>query len=199
MTAVPEKFAVVCSKKNLTAELIAKSGKFSFSVLQQNARQDIIVTFGYKSGRDIEKFAGLNYKKGKTGVPILTDDCIAWFECELVQSFDAGTHLVFIGTVVDNDLIDGSKEPLTYNYYRETRKGKAPENAPTYIKPQISEPVKSENNAQYKCPACGYIYDPAEGDPDGGIAPGTPFEEIPDDWKCPICGMEKSEFEKIEK
>jgi rubredoxin len=51
--------------------------------------------------------------------------------------------------------------------------------------------------AKYKCTVCGYIYDPAEGDKDGGIAPGTPFEKIPDSWVCPMCGAAKSDFEKI--
>ncbi|HAZ36814.1 MAG TPA: rubredoxin [Clostridiaceae bacterium] len=49
---------------------------------------------------------------------------------------------------------------------------------------------------KYVCPACGYIYDPELGDPDNGIAPGTKFEDIPDDWVCPVCGLAKSEFEK---
>jgi rubredoxin len=52
--------------------------------------------------------------------------------------------------------------------------------------------------AKYKCIVCGYIYDPELGDPDGGVAPGTPFEEIPDDWVCPICGVGKSEFKKVD-
>lgn len=46
---------------------------------------------------------------------------------------------------------------------------------------------------KYVCP-CGYEYDPAKGDPDGGIAPGTPFEAIPDSWVCPVCGLGKSDF-----
>jgi rubredoxin len=48
---------------------------------------------------------------------------------------------------------------------------------------------------KYKCSVCGYVYDPAEGDPDSGIAPGTPFEKIPDNWVCPVCGVDKSAFE----
>ena len=52
--------------------------------------------------------------------------------------------------------------------------------------------------AKYECSVCGYVYDPELGDPDGGVAAGTPFEEIPDDWVCPVCGASKSEFEKIE-
>lgn len=51
---------------------------------------------------------------------------------------------------------------------------------------------------KYVCTACGYVYDPAEGDPDSGIEPGTPFENLPDDWTCPICGVGKDEFEKEE-
>ncbi|MBE7029869.1 MAG: rubredoxin [Ruminococcaceae bacterium] len=50
---------------------------------------------------------------------------------------------------------------------------------------------------QYECTACGYIYDPAEGDPDNGIAPGTPFEELPEDWTCPMCGLSKDAFEPL--
>lgn len=49
---------------------------------------------------------------------------------------------------------------------------------------------------RYICVLCGYIYDPAEGDPESGIAPGTAFEDIPDDWTCPACGVGKEYFEE---
>ena len=49
---------------------------------------------------------------------------------------------------------------------------------------------------RYVCQICGYIYDPADGDPDNGIEPGTSFEDLPDDWTCPVCGASKDEFEK---
>ena len=48
----------------------------------------------------------------------------------------------------------------------------------------------------YTCTVCGYVYNPAEGDPDSGIAPGTAFEDLPDSWVCPVCGAPKTEFEK---
>jgi rubredoxin len=51
--------------------------------------------------------------------------------------------------------------------------------------------------AKYVCTLCGWVYDPAEGDPDGGVAPGTAFEDIPEDWVCPVCGATKSAFEKV--
>ena len=50
---------------------------------------------------------------------------------------------------------------------------------------------------KYECSVCGYIYAPAKGDPDGGIAPGTPYESLPDDWVCPVCGASKSEFKPL--
>jgi rubredoxin len=51
---------------------------------------------------------------------------------------------------------------------------------------------------KYVCTVCGYVYDPKEGDPDSGIEPGTAFEDLPDDWVCPVCGAPKEDFEKEE-
>jgi len=59
-----------------------------------------------------------------------------------------------------------------------------------------NKPEKSMK--KYRCIVCGWIYDPAQGDPDGGIAPGTPFEDIPDEWSCPLCGVGKDQFEPVE-
>ncbi len=75
-----------------------------------------------------------------------------------------------------------------------SRRGTTPKAAPSYVE------IKKEaipTMAKYKCTVCGYIYDPELGDPDGGIKPGTPFEKIPDDWICPVCGAAKDMFEKI--
>lgn len=51
---------------------------------------------------------------------------------------------------------------------------------------------------RYQCMVCGYIYDPEKGDPDGGIAPGTAFDDLPDDWSCPVCGAAKSNFARMD-
>lgn len=51
---------------------------------------------------------------------------------------------------------------------------------------------------KYECTLCGYIYDPEKGDPENGVEPGTAFEDIPDDWVCPVCGAPKEDFEKVE-
>ena len=53
------------------------------------------------------------------------------------------------------------------------------------------------NMAKYECDPCGYVYDPAEGDSEGGVPAGTAFEDLPADWVCPICGASKDEFKKV--
>jgi len=55
---------------------------------------------------------------------------------------------------------------------------------------------EEERMDRYVCTVCGYVYDPALGDPDSGVKPGTRFEDIPDSWECPVCGAAKSDFEK---
>lgn len=60
--------------------------------------------------------------------------------------------------------------------------------------------VQSEEKVanKYRCTVCDYIYDPSLGDPDSGVSPGTPFEGLPPDWVCPICGVPQNLFEKLE-
>ncbi len=202
VTAIPSQLAVSCSKNNLSAKIISKSGYFSVSVLHKDVSEELLGRFGYKSGNDIDKFSETQYFTGKTGVPIVTEDSVAWFECKVLQQVDVGSHLLFIGEVLDGDFLDIDKEPITYSYFRNVRRGVAPKNAPTYIEkkkvqkqPSIIE--KPVNLQKWVCLVCGYIYDPALGDPDSGIAPGTLFEDLPSDWVCPVCGAEKSDFETI--
>jgi flavin reductase (DIM6/NTAB) family NADH-FMN oxidoreductase RutF/rubredoxin len=199
VTAEPPQIAVSCSKNNLTTGKTEKSGKFSVSVLHQSADAGLIGLFGYQSGKDVNKFAATEYFLGKNGVPIVIQDVIAWFECEVTMQTDAGTHIIFIGKVVDAGLIDTDIPPLTYAYYRAVKKGLSPKNAPTYIDPEkLSGKPATSGGKKYRCLACSYIYDPDAGDPESGIAPGTPFEDLPDDWQCPVCGAIKEMFEEIE-
>ena len=58
--------------------------------------------------------------------------------------------------------------------------------------------MKNKSNmSKWMCSVCGYVYDPDEGDPEGGIAAGTAFEELPDGWVCPVCGAEKAVFQHM--
>jgi flavin reductase (DIM6/NTAB) family NADH-FMN oxidoreductase RutF/rubredoxin len=199
VSSSPSQIAICCSKDNYSCELIRKIGKFSISVLNQDSKPEIMGTFGFRSGKDIDKLASIKHFTGKTGVPIVTEDCNAWFECSVVSEVDAGSHFLFIASIVDFDLTNSKAIPLTYAWYREMKNGFAPKNAPTFIdKTKIeNKKVTTATSKKYKCLVCGHIYDPDEGDPDSGIEAGTAFEDIPDDWMCPICGAAKDMFEEI--
>lgn len=189
VTAEPPRFAACCNKNNYTAELIQKHNAFSVSVLDKDAKPTIFGTFGFKTGKDFDKMKGINVRYGDTGVPIVLDESIAVLEFKLLQTVDAGTHLIFIGELQNADILDNSKEALTYTYYRQARKGVAPKNAPTYIDKSKLEKKAEITYKKYKCPACGYIYD--EG------TEKIKFKDLSDDWVCPVCGTEKSDFIEI--
>ncbi|MBA7566002.1 High molecular weight rubredoxin [subsurface metagenome] len=194
ITSQPPTIAVSINKNNLTYDYIKQSKVFTASILAQDTPLAFIGHFGFKSGRDIDKFKGINYKMGTTKAPVVTDHILAYLEARLLQEVDAGTHSIFIGEVVGAEVI-GEGEPMTYAYYHQVKRGTTPKTAPSYIEEKKEAPAKI---AKYKCAVCEYVYDPELGDPDGGIEPGTPFEKLPDDWVCPVCGAAKSEFEKIE-
>lgn len=196
ITAEPPQFAICCSKNNHSAEMISQSGMFTVSVLKQDAGQELISLFGYRSGRDVDKFSGTEYIMTGSGVPAVTQDSLAWFECSVNQSVDVGTHILFTGRILNGVITDSGSEPLTYAWYREQRKGKAPKNAPTYREEDNSDAGKN-TAVKYRCVVCGHVYDPAIGDPDNGIPAGTEFSDLPGNWKCPVCGAGKDDFEAI--
>jgi len=199
VTSDPVQVAVVINKNNLTHEFIKNSKVFAVSVLSKITPMTFIGQFGFKSGKDTaNKFENVEYKIGKTGAPIVLDNSIAYLEAELVNSLDVGTHTIFVGKVVDAEVIDDNEEPMTYAYYHEVKKGKSPKNAPTYMEEKKEKETKKEDKKmdKYRCSVCGYLYNPAKGDPDSGIDPGTPFEDLPDDWTCPVCGASKDQFVK---
>ncbi|MEI6080198.1 MAG: flavin reductase family protein [bacterium] len=132
VTSEPPKIAVCISKETLTHEFIAKSKKMGISVLEQDVPMTFIGTWGFKSGRDIDKFQGVKYKVGKvTGVPLVTDYTLSTMEVNVISEQDVGTHTIFVGEVVNSEVVkEGTK--LTYEYYQTEKKGKAPKTAPTY-------------------------------------------------------------------
>ncbi|HBA55781.1 flavin reductase [Syntrophorhabdus aromaticivorans] len=197
ITSDPPTVAVSINKQNLTHEYIMESKVFAASIVAKEAPMSFIGHFGFKSGRDMEKLKGVNYRTGAaTGVPIVLDNAIGYLECEVLSSTDVGTHTIFIGKVVDCDVLSDA-EAMTYAYYHQIKGGKSPKTAPTYIKEEKVEGV-GPSSGKYTCKVCGYVYDPANGDPDSGIPAGTKFEELPDTWVCPVCGAPKSEFERTD-
>jgi len=193
-TAEPAMIAVCLNKQNLTHEFVQASKVLAASVLSTEAPMDLIGRFGFKSGRDINKLEGISSTMGVTGVPIVTDFAVAYLEAEVVATMSADTHTLFLAKVVNAEILDEKAEPMTYAFYHQVKRGTAPKTAPTYIK---EEPKAKASAPKWRCTVCGYIYDPAVGDPDGGIQPGTAFEDIPDSWVCPVCGAIKSDFEKL--
>lgn len=207
VTSNPAKIAISCHKKNQSAQIILQRKAFSVSVLKKESDTSLIGKFGFISGTDMDKFAGVNFTYAETGVPVVLDSSIAWFDCKVVESLDVGTHVLIVGEVCATQVLSND-EPLTYEYYREKYKMLAPKNAPTYInkenlenepEPQKLaeldvEPEKEINVNPFVCTICGFQYNPEEGDPTMGISPGTAFEDLPDDYKCPICNAGKEYF-----
>lgn len=213
VTSEPPQLAISCHKNNKSAQVILDSGVFSVSVLKKEVNMKIIGDFGFMSSSDLDKFKGINIMTAKTGAPIVLDSSVAWFDCKVVRSIDLGTHYLIIGEVLDSDEITG-EDPLTYQYYREKYKMLSPKNSPTYIdksalEAEISATTKKEevvkpepehehifDGQSWVCVICGYTYEPSEGDPTAGIPPGTPFESLPEDWRCPVCNAAKEYFQE---
>jgi ferric-chelate reductase [NAD(P)H] len=132
ISSEPPTIAVSINKKNLTHEYIEDSRVFSASVLCQAATLPFIGGFGFKSGRDVDKLKGVNYKVGQTGSPIFLDNANAYIEAEVIQDVDAGTHTIFIGRVVAAEIL--TEDPcMTYDYYYQVKRGTTPKTAPSYI------------------------------------------------------------------
>ena len=190
----PPTISVCINKGNLTHEFIDESRVFSVSVLSQDTPLSFVGSLGFKSGRESDKLSGVSYKQGETGTPVVLDHALSYLEAKVTGRMDTGSHTIFVGEVMAAEVIaDG--EPITYAYYQQVKRGTTPKTAPSYVE---AESKGGARMAKYKCSVCGYIYDPEKGDPDSNIAPGTAFEDLPDDWSCPVCGAAKPDFEKLE-
>lgn len=201
ISSEPATVAISINKNNLTHEYIKTSDIFSVSVLPESTALNFIGHFGFKSGREIDKYQSLVFKQGVTGAPVLLENTAGYLEAEVINSLDVETHTIFIGKVINSEVLSDEK-PMTYAYYQQVKGGNTPTSAPTHISAEKDnkQDKRREDNImeKYRCLVCGYVYDPAKGDPDSGIAPGTSFEDIPQDWVCPICGVSKDQFEPEE-
>jgi ferric-chelate reductase [NAD(P)H] len=132
ITSEPPTIAVSINKTNLTHEFIKQSKVFAASILSQDTPLSFIGHFGFKSGRDLDKLSGTNYKIGETGAPLVTDNTLAYLEARVSKEVDAGTHTIFIGELVGAEVIKEG-EPMTYAYYHQVKRGTTPKTAPVYI------------------------------------------------------------------
>ncbi len=189
VTAEPEMICVCLNKNNFTHDCIREEGKFSISILSEDTNPEVIRSFGFRSSEEMDKYEGFKYEYVDK-LPVIVENISGYLICEVVSFTDIGTHSLIVAKVVDADFV-GEHKPMTYDYYHKVIKGKAPKNAPTYVKPEIDNNYKEEKKdkkeekVSYRCDVCGYVY---EGD----------ITKESDDYVCPICGVDKSHFEKIE-
>jgi rubredoxin len=113
---------------------------------------------------------------------------VGWIELKTAHTLVMPTHTLFICEVTDGEILTNDA-PLTYADYHRMKSGGAP--APA--KPAVQAPAPG---GVYVCGVCGYQYDPANGDSERNIPPGTPFDQLPDSWTCPLCGVGKDQFNK---
>lgn len=156
--------SVAVMKKNYTNELLKKNNKFAISVLSKDVNPEIIKVFGMNSMRDINKFEKVKTTQ-KEEIQII-DDSIGYMICEIIDSIGNDTHTVFIGKIIEADCFKEEKEPMTYAYYQENKE-------------DLLKITTEKGKTAWICTVCGYIY---YGD------------ELPDDFKCPICGVGKELF-----
>lgn len=178
-TSAPVPTVILCSiQANQTNAAIKQTGEFTISVLGTDVDPFIIGNFGFQSGRDADKWAAVPSKRAGE-LPML-EKAVAQLRCRVTDLKELATHTVFFCTVEDAWLGEG--EPLTYGEYQKTMKTRSME-AFKAFKEGGKVPAPAE---KWVCSVCGYVYDGA-----------VPFEQLPEDWKCPKCGAPKSAFVKM--
>ncbi|WP_407311164.1 flavin reductase [Desulfosporosinus sp. SB140] len=118
VTAEPARIAIGINKSNFTHDLIQKSEKFGVSVLSQTG-QDYARKFGYRSGRDADKFEGVAVHRGESGV-LLLDDVLVTMEAKVMGQLDAGTHTLFLADVTSAEILQEG-DPMTYAFFRASK------------------------------------------------------------------------------
>ncbi|MCM1144569.1 MAG: flavin reductase [Blautia sp.] len=169
VTSNPAQVVFAINKQNLTCDLVKSSGIVSISVLSETAPFSLFQHFGFQSGREVDKFVGVPFAMTKQELPYLTEHTTAYLDCKVINSYDLGTHMMFLAAVTDADVISDEK-PMTYSYYHES------------VKPR-PDSAASASKKGWRCTVCGYVY---EG------------EELPPDFVCPWCKHGVEDFEKIE-
>ena len=176
--------SITLNKDNYTTKCLKESKHCAISILEEKAPKELIAKFGYFSSKDTEKFKDIQWEEIKK-LPVVTENICGYIIGKVINIIDVNTHNIFIIEVETTKQIS-TNTPMTYKYYHEVLKGKTSSKAPTYIE------EKEENNKtskRYKCTICGYIYDDE--------VEKIKFEDLPSDWKCPICGVGKDKFIKI--
>lgn len=173
VTSSPEQLIAAVNKNNYTSELIIASGMFSATVITENIDMNIIADFGFRSGRDVDKFADYEVLTDKNGMPYIKGGMAARYSLTVRETVDVGTHLIFIGALDDAEVLD-STPVMTYAHYHQVKNGTTPKNASSY--------QEKPEESGYRCSVCGYI---------------ARTESLPDDYICPVCKHPREVFVKL--
>ena len=169
--STPNQLSICLNKANYTHEMIVKTGEFTVSVLSQNAGFELFKHFGFRSGREVDKFENFtNCKRGVNGIYYITEGTNAYISVKVNKSEDLGSHTMFVGEITDMEVLS-SAPSVTYEYYLNNIKPK----------PQASGTTK-DGQTVWRCTICGYEY---------------VGEELPQDYICPLCKHPASDFEKV--
>ncbi|NLI21226.1 MAG: MBL fold metallo-hydrolase [Clostridiales bacterium] len=168
ITNAPNRIAIAVNKLNLTHDMIIRTGVCNVSVLSRSVDFATFQRFGYQSGHNADKFAGLeDYARSANGLTHLTGICNAFISCKVIASHDYETHTLFVAEITEARILTGEAS-VTYDDYFD------------HIKPKPQTPEKTLRG--FRCKICGYIY---EGD------------TLPPDYICPVCKHPASDFEPI--
>lgn len=167
VTTSPNRITVAINKQNYTHDMIMNTGIFNVSILTEKSQFSTYQNFGFKSGRDEDKFEKFTFKRAENGVVYIPEETNAFISAKVVEKIDLGTHTLFIADVTDAEVLSEDKS-VTYEYYHKN------------IKPAPKK--EDEKKTGWICTICGYIY---EG------------EELPPDFICPLCKHGAEDFKKL--
>lgn len=176
MQLTHDSIAISLNHQNYTNQIVKKTKKLAISILNTEVEENLIPVFGFTTSKEVDKFNNTKYKL-VDNLPIIKEAC-SYLTLEVNQEIELETHTLFIAKILNGDVLN-NKTPMTYKYYHDVIKGRAPKTAPTYIE----EEVKTQGE-KYKCSICGYVY---EGD----------LNKEKEDFICPICKQPKSVFTKL--
>ncbi len=172
--------AICLNKKNHTLDCIKKNPRFCVSIISEETDPMIISSFGFRSARDVDKYTDFGYDE-LDGTPAVKGNFCGRLILDAINFIDCGSHVIVIGKLVASH--GGNGTPMTYAYYHKVIKGSAPKNAPTYrAEPQPAQTSNKEMR-RFKCDICGYEVE-SESD-------------LPADFVCPLCGVDRSHFKEI--
>lgn len=189
VTSSPLQVSVALNKENATTAAVRQAGRFTASCLSEQADMQLIGTFGFHTSTELDKFAQHASARDEAGMPYVAEQCCAWFSAKVVSELDLGTHVLFVGEVQECAKIVDAGSPMTYAFYHQVKGGKTPPKASSYLGDEQPAAAPAESNGTeqpkiaWRCTICGHM---------------EYVDELPDDFVCPVCGVGKEFFERVE-